>query len=71
MYRDELAKLSKEELIALGLSVLMTGVAVVVEPTDYHRERGWIAFELLIGELRATHYNGQLKRPESTLWKAD
>jgi hypothetical protein len=37
--------------------VLLTGVARPTEPTEADVGRGWIAFELLVGEVRATTYD--------------
>ncbi len=54
-----------------GGEVLMTGVAVPTEPTESDVERGWIAFELLVGEVLATTYNHDQKRPFSKRWRAN
>jgi hypothetical protein len=53
-----------------GGEVLMTGIAVPTEPTESDVERGWIAFELLIGEVLATTYDHDKKRPVSKRWRA-
>ena len=52
-----------------GGEVLLTGLASHAEPTEHFRSRGWIAFELLVGELRSTRFNPDLGRPESTVWR--
>ncbi len=52
-----------------GGEVLVTGMAVSTEPTEADVERGWIAFELLVGEVRSTTYDGEAKRPVSERWR--
>jgi pyridoxamine 5'-phosphate oxidase-like protein len=49
--------------------VLVTGVVVPAQPTPADIERGWIAFELLVGEVLATRYDPNERRPVSTRWK--
>jgi hypothetical protein len=48
--------------------VLVTGTAVPTEPTEADVERGWIAFELRVGEVRSTTYDAESKRPVSERW---
>jgi len=51
-----------------GGEVLMTGIAESREPTERHAERGWVTFELLVGELLATIYDKEGGRPVSRRW---
>lgn len=53
-----------------GGEVLMSGLAVSADATEEDKERGWIAFELLVGEVLATTYDHNQKRPISERWKA-
>jgi hypothetical protein len=48
----------------------MTGIAESREPTDRHSEKGWVTFELLVGELLATIYDREQGRPVSRRWSA-
>jgi hypothetical protein len=50
--------------------VLVTGTAIPTESTQADRGRGWIAFELLVGEVLATTYDAEKQRPISTRWNA-
>lgn len=50
--------------------VLVTGRAQPTETTAADVERGWIAFELLIGEVLAVEYEGEDLRPVSKRWRA-
>ena len=50
--------------------VLVTGTARPTESTPGDVDQGWIAFELLIGEVLATRYDPDSLKPVSTRWKA-
>ena len=54
-----------------GGEVLMTGIAEAREETYSHSERGWVTFELLVGEVLATIYDHQLGTPVSRRWRAE
>ena len=51
-----------------GGEVLVSGKAVPTDPTQADRDRGWIAFELLVGEVRSTTYDAESKRPVPERW---
>jgi hypothetical protein len=53
-----------------GGEVLMTGLAEAREPGAYHSQRGWVSFELLLGELLTTSYDKALGSPVSRRWNA-
>jgi pyridoxamine 5'-phosphate oxidase-like protein len=52
-----------------GGEVLLSGVAIPSDPTESDVERGWIAFELLVGEVLATTYDSAQQRPISERWR--
>jgi len=52
-----------------GGEVLLTGTAAPREPTSEQRQRGWVAFELLVGEVLTTTYDHAQQHPVSTRWK--
>ena len=52
-----------------GGEVLLLGVAVPTDPTESDVERGWIAFELLVGEVLATTYDAVQQCPVSERWR--
>ena len=54
-----------------GGEVLMTGLAEAREPPYSHAERGWVTFELLVGELLATIYDREIGKPLSRRWRAE
>ena len=49
--------------------VLMTGTAVATDATPADIERGWVAFELLVGEVLATQYNSVGLEPVFMRWR--
>lgn len=53
-----------------GGEVLLTGTARPTEATPADLERGFVAFELLIGEVLATRYDPKSSQPISTRWPA-
>ena len=53
-----------------GGEVLVTGTAGPTEAAAGDIDQGWIAFELSIGEVLATRYDGAELRPVSTRWRA-
>jgi len=50
--------------------VLLTGEAVAIEPTDEEEKGGYVAFEMLIGEVVATRYDELGMNPSSERWSA-
>jgi hypothetical protein len=59
-----------EDSMGGGGEVMLSGLAVPTEPTEKDVERGWIAFELLVGEVLTTTYDRADKRPIFDRWKA-
>lgn len=59
-----------EDTMGGGGEVLLTGTAVQAEPTEADRAKGYIVFELLIGEVLATTYDLTDLHPIRTRWKA-
>lgn len=59
-----------EDNVGGGGEVLVTGVAVPTDATDGDRGRGWIAFELLIGEVLSVRYEGDEATPVTQRWFA-
>jgi hypothetical protein len=51
-----------------GGEALVSGIAVLTEPTDDDVDRGWIAFELLVAEVLSTTYDYAALRPRSIRW---
>lgn len=51
-----------------GGEVLITGTAARADPEEADREKGYIVFELLIGEVLATRYDPADWRPIRTRW---
>lgn len=49
--------------------VLITGVAVPREPSEADRAKGYVIFELLVGEVLATRYDAE-DRPIRSRWVA-
>jgi len=58
-----------EDNMGGGGEVLMSGIGVPAEPTEEDRTRGWIAFELLVGEVLATRFDAGEKRQVSQRWR--
>ena len=50
--------------------VLVTGTAKVTDPTDNDVERGWVAFELLVGEVLAIGNEPETAGRAITRWRA-
>lgn len=50
--------------------VMVIGTARPTEATADDVERGWIAFELLLGEVLAVRYEGEDLHPVSNRWRA-
>jgi len=50
--------------------VLLTGEAVAVEPTEEEQKGGYVAFEMLIGEVVATRYDELGMNPSTERWSA-
>jgi hypothetical protein len=58
-----------EDTMGRGGEVLVTGIAVEGKPADSDRAKGYIIFELLLGEVLATSYDADLK-PIRQRWVA-
>ena len=52
-----------------GGEVLVTGTAGPTEASAGDAEQGWVAFELSVSEVLATHYDPDSLKPISTRWK--
>lgn len=50
--------------------MLITGTAVEREPTEAHLAKGYVIFELLVGEVVATSYERSDLGPIRTQWTA-
>ncbi|MEX0749279.1 MAG: pyridoxamine 5'-phosphate oxidase family protein [Dehalococcoidia bacterium] len=59
-----------EDTTGGGGEVLLVGRAVEAEPADADRAKGYILFELLIGEVLATSHDHNSLRPVHRRWKA-
>lgn len=59
-----------EDNVGGGGEVLITGTAVPAEATEEDERRGWIAFELLVGEVLSVRYVGEEATALSERWSA-
>lgn len=57
--------------IANGVEVLVTGTAIETAATESDRTSGYIAFELLVGEVLVTKYENHGLTPIRNRWKLD
>jgi hypothetical protein len=57
-----------EDMTGGGGEVLVTGGARSIEPTADDADNGYVMFELLIGEVLATRYQGDDWHPVRTRW---
>jgi hypothetical protein len=53
-----------------GGEVLLSGIAVEAAPSESDRVSGYVAFELLVGDVLATRYEGDAQLPVRTRWQA-
>jgi hypothetical protein len=60
-----------EDTVGGGGEVLITGTAIEAEPTAADRAKGYVIFELLVGEVLATTYDADEDyRPVRRRWSA-
>jgi hypothetical protein len=52
-----------------GGEVLVTGVAVERPASDADVSKGYVAFDFLVGEVLAVHYEGESADPVRKRWK--
>ena len=53
-----------------GGEVMITGTARPAEPSEEDASKGWILFELLIGEVLSTRYDAATSAPVVVRWRA-